>query len=78
MITTDDLSDICLRELFRNYSVYIIYTSTVRWIYMKQEVDIKTIISNLTKLGVKANMTKSRLELLKVLTPPAQTPTTQA
>lgn len=41
---------------------------------MKKEVDLKKIVANLTKLGVTATITKSRLELLKVLTPPKQTP----
>ncbi|MBS7345631.1 MAG: hypothetical protein KIG60_08325 [Caryophanon sp.] len=45
---------------------------------MTKEVDVKKLIANLTKLGVTASMTKSRLELLKVLAPPAQTPSTQA
>lgn len=44
---------------------------------MTKEVDLKRIVSNLSKLGVKATVTKSRLELLKVLTPPTQTPQTQ-
>ncbi|WP_169817442.1 Lmo0850 family protein [Caryophanon tenue] len=44
---------------------------------MTKEVDVKKIISNLAKLGVTASMTKSRLELLKVLTPPPKTQTTQ-
>ncbi|GGG25015.1 hypothetical protein GCM10007425_19470 [Lysinibacillus alkalisoli] len=43
----------------------------------KKEVDLKKIVSNLSKLGVKATVTKSRLELLKVL-PPLQMPQVQA
>ena len=45
---------------------------------MAKEVDLKKIVSNLSKLGVKATITKSRLEMLKVLTPPTQTPQVQA
>lgn len=45
---------------------------------MTKEVDVKKLIANLAKLGVTASMTKSRLELLKVLAPPAQAPSTQA
>lgn len=41
---------------------------------MTKEIDLKTIVKNLSKLGVTATVTKSRLELLKVLTPPTQTP----
>lgn len=37
---------------------------------MKREVDVTKIISNLSKIGVKATVTKSRLELLKALAPP--------
>lgn len=44
---------------------------------MAKEIDLKRIVTNLSKLGVKATVTKSRLELLKVLTPPTQTPQTQ-
>jgi hypothetical protein len=39
--------------------------------------DLKRIVSNLSKLGVTVTMTKSRLELLKALAPPAQTPHSQ-
>lgn len=44
---------------------------------MTKEIDLKQIITNLSMQGVKATVTKSRLELLKVLTPPAQTAQTQ-
>ncbi|MEK4230971.1 Lmo0850 family protein [Solibacillus sp. FSL H8-0538] len=44
---------------------------------MAKEIDLKQIVTNLSKLGVTATVTKSRLELLKVLTPPTQTPQTQ-
>lgn len=44
---------------------------------MAKEIDLKRIVTNLSKLGVKATVTKSRLELLKVLTPPTQTPQAQ-
>lgn len=40
---------------------------------MKREVDVTKIISNLSKIGVKATATKSRLELLKALAPPKST-----
>jgi hypothetical protein len=45
---------------------------------MAKEVDLKKIISNLAKLGVSATMTKSRLEMLKALAPPAQDPQPQS
>lgn len=45
---------------------------------MTKEVDLKKIVANLAKLGVTAKMTKSRLELLKVLTPPTHTPQAQS
>ncbi len=41
---------------------------------MTKEVNLKKIVKNLSKLGVTASVTKSRLEILKVLTPPTQTP----
>ena len=44
---------------------------------MAKEVDLKKIVSNLSKLGVTVSMTKSRLEMLKSLAPPAQTPQSQ-
>ncbi len=44
---------------------------------MAKEVELKKIISNLTKLGVSATMTKSRLDMLKALAPPAQHPQIQ-
>jgi len=45
---------------------------------MAKEVDLRSIISNLAKLGVSATMTKSRLEMLKALAPPAQDPQIQS
>jgi hypothetical protein len=45
---------------------------------MAKEVDLKKIISNLAKLGVSATMTKSRLEMLKALAPPAHDPHIQS
>ena len=39
---------------------------------MKKDLDLKAVVQNLSKLGVNASITKSRLEILKVLTPPAQ------
>lgn len=44
---------------------------------MKREVDVSKIITNLSKIGVKATATKSRLELLKALAPPKSNPQTQ-
>ncbi|WP_172954408.1 Lmo0850 family protein [Solibacillus sp. R5-41] len=44
---------------------------------MAKEIDLKRIVTNLSKLGVTATVTKSRNEFLKVLTPPTQTPQTQ-
>ena len=44
---------------------------------MAKEMDLKEMIKHLSTLGVKATVTKSRLELLKVLTPLKQTPQTQ-
>ncbi|WP_201261946.1 Lmo0850 family protein [Metasolibacillus sp. FSL H7-0170] len=44
---------------------------------MAKEIDLKKIVSNLSKLGVNATVTKSRIELLKVLTPPVQSPQAQ-
>lgn len=45
---------------------------------MTKEIDLKKIISNLAKLGVSATVTKSRLEMLKVLVPPVQDPQIQS
>ena len=45
---------------------------------MANEIDLKKIISNLAKLGVSATITKSRLEMLKVLVPPLQDPQIQS
>ncbi len=45
---------------------------------MAKEMNMKKIISNLAKLGVSASMTKSRLEMLKVLAPPTQDPQIQS
>lgn len=39
---------------------------------MEKEVDLKKIVEKLSKSGVTVTVTKSRLELLKVLTPPPQ------
>lgn len=44
---------------------------------MAKEIDLKRIVTNLSKIGVTATVTKSRLELLKVLAPPTQTPQAQ-
>ncbi|MFD1927698.1 Lmo0850 family protein [Sporosarcina siberiensis] len=45
---------------------------------MAKEVDLKSIISNLAKLGVSATLTKSRLEMLKALAPPLHDPHLQS
>lgn len=44
----------------------------------KDKVDIKKIITNLAKLGVSATATKSRLDMLKALAPPANDPQIQS
>lgn len=44
----------------------------------KEKVDLKKIISNLAKLGVSATATKSRMEMLKALAPPANDPQIQS
>lgn len=54
----------------------LIYDSKERCKSMKREVDVTKIISNLSKIGVKATATKSRLELLKALAPPKHKPQT--
>ena len=41
---------------------------------MKKQDYLKIIVANLSKAGVKATVTKSRLELVKVLAPPSQAP----
>ena len=45
---------------------------------MAQKKDVKTIAERITALGIPVTLTKSRLELLKALAPPAgsQAPTT--
>lgn len=42
---------------------------------MKKEIDLKQLVKNLSQIGVNATVTKSRLEILKVLTPPVQNST---
>lgn len=42
---------------------------------MKKEIDLKQLVKNLSQIGVNATLTKSRLEILKVLTPPVQNST---
>ncbi|WOV87102.1 Lmo0850 family protein [Sporosarcina oncorhynchi] len=44
----------------------------------KDKVDLKKIITNLAKLGVSATATKSRLDMLKALAPPANDPQIQS
>ncbi|WP_281257851.1 Lmo0850 family protein [Chryseomicrobium excrementi] len=41
---------------------------------MATEMDVKQLMTNLAKLGVKVTKTKSRLEMLKALAPPAPKP----
>ena len=43
---------------------------------MAKDVEVRMIVSNLTKLGIQAKITKSRVELLKALALP-QNPQTQ-
>ena len=45
-------------------------------IWMAKDVEIRKIVSNLSKLGIQAKITKSRVELLKALALP-QTPQIQ-
>ena len=45
---------------------------------MANEMDLKKVIANLAKLGVSATITKSRLEMLKVLAPSVQNPQIQS
>lgn len=40
---------------------------------MAKEDDLRKLVSKLSKIGVTASVTKSRLELLKVLAPPKTT-----
>lgn len=40
---------------------------------MAKEADLKKIALKMSKLGITATVTKSRLELLKVLAPPKTT-----
>lgn len=57
--------------------IRFIYNKKVRGgLKLKKQSDLKRIIANLSKLGVSATVTKSRVELLKVLTPPVSTPHT--
>ncbi|HSJ38969.1 MAG TPA: Lmo0850 family protein [Planococcus sp. (in: firmicutes)] len=44
---------------------------------MAKEVEVRNIVSNLSKLGIQAKITKSRTELLKALALP-QPPRTQS
>jgi hypothetical protein len=44
---------------------------------MAKDVEIRKIVSNLSKLGIQATITKSRVELLKALALP-QTPHVQS
>lgn len=43
---------------------------------MKEKNNLKTILLQLANLGVSASLTKSRLEMLKAIAPPAQEPST--
>ncbi|WP_275669738.1 Lmo0850 family protein [Planococcus salinus] len=44
---------------------------------MAKDVEVRTIVSNLSKLGIQAKITKSRVELLKALALP-HNPQTQS
>lgn len=44
---------------------------------MAKDVEIRKIVSNLSKLGIQAKITKSRVELLRALALP-QSPQTQS
>lgn len=39
-------------------------------IWMAKNVDVRNIVSNLSKLGIQAKITKSRVELIKALALP--------
>lgn len=57
----------------------IVNTSTEKHkevIWVAKDVEIRKIVSNLSKLGIQAKITKSRVELLKALALP-QTPQIQ-
>ena len=41
---------------------------------MEKQSDLKIIVAKLSNAGVKAKVTKSRVELLKVLAPPTRAP----
>ena len=41
---------------------------------MAKDVEIRKIVSNLSKLGIQATITKSRVELLKALALPPNPP----
>ncbi|WP_198038673.1 Lmo0850 family protein [Planococcus lenghuensis] len=41
---------------------------------MAKEKEIRNIASNLAKLGIPVKLTKSRVDILKALVPPAQVP----
>lgn len=43
-----------------------------------KEINLQQVISKLAKIGVSATLTKSRLEMLKVLAPPKQHPPIQS
>ncbi len=74
MIYLNNLSDLLMAETFITVKTLIIIYISEGWVErMTKEVDLKKIVTNLSKLGVTATVTKSRLELLKVLTPPTQT-----
>lgn len=62
-----------------NKNKFVIYNTkeSLRCKELAKEIDLKRIVTNLSKIGVTATVTKSRLELLKVLTPPTQTPQAQ-
>lgn len=65
-------------ETLEAYIASNYYIRKVEVARMAKEVDVKKIVSNLSKLGVPVTMTKSRVEMLKTLAPPAQNAHTQS
>lgn len=55
---------------------FIQYAEYKEVIWMAKDVEVRKIVSNLSKLGIQAKITKSRVELLKALALP-QTPQIQ-
>ena len=72
------IKELTCQTSYRNETLFIFCTFIIeerlRWISMEKKIDLKQIVKNLSKAGVTVTVTKSRVELLKVLTPPTQTP----